>query len=578
MSSNTHGWMRTQAFTVTAFGVVAVALEAVLPMHRYYRTPLSALELGLFLWLVFRILRCWWHPPHPTRTIAFEAASMLSAALFLDAKARILFNLWVEPDLGGDLLHASIVYSASLILALLLGSVARSPWANNLGATFVASPSRVMVLSFALAMLVGTIALSLPISVRRMESVSVIDALFTATSAVCVTGLAVNDIGTTYTRFGHVVILLLIQVGGLGIMTLGTTIFAFAGRQFRVRQAASMAEMLDAESLSSMRHLVRRIVLAAVLCESLGAAALHFAWRGDLGDRDASWFYSIFHAVSAMCNAGFSLFPDNLTAFASRADITFIIASLIFLGGIGFPVLDDVARFAVGRLLRRPRRRLRLHSRIALHISMVLVVAGTVLTLLLEWNASLAGLPIPTKILASFFHSVSSRTAGFNVTDMGKLTSATLLFTMVLMFIGASPASTGGGIKTTTAAVFVASLRSTMRGRSKVEVGDRTLPDVSTGRALTVIAGSTTIVVVAAFVLFLVDKHEPLHLLFEACSAFGTVGLSAGITASLTVPAKVVLVLVMLIGRVGPLTIALALGEASSRRPIAFPEERVLIG
>lgn len=574
---------RSPRVLASAIGVwaLAMAVDIAAPLAPVFRVVLGALQIAGAAVVVPSIGSRWRAGFAPRGVALVEAAAIASVLLFVYAKSRVLVELALEGlEDGADaaLGDAGVLYSVLLFASAAAGLVARSRPLRGIAALSIASPARLMVTSFVVAIGVGTLLLTLPISVARLESVSVLDALFTATSAACVTGLAVNDVSQAYTRFGHVVIALLVQAGGLGIMTLGATAAAFAGRRLRVRSAASMAELLDADSLASLRRLVRRIVVGTVLIETAGAAALYPAFRADPRTAGDAVFHAAFHAVTAFCNAGFALFSDNLVGFVHRPDVCGIIALLVLLGGLGFPVLDELATAAVDRIRRAPRRRLTLHARLALAMSGALVLAGALPILLLELGASMAHLPWPSRALAALFTSISARTAGFNTVDLGRAHPATLLLVMGLMFIGASPASTGGGTKTTTFAVFLASLRAHVRGRPRAEIAARTLPEAVLSRALTVTAISAVVAAASGFALLVLEDHAPLRLLFEACSAFGTAGLSTGITASLGAPAKLVLIATMLVGRVGPLTVALALGESAPRRPVAYPEERVLVG
>lgn len=563
---------------VLAVSTLCIVLELTLPKERVWLLPIGILQLPLFGWALFHVLRLMIRKRAALRQLAVEAACLLLALLFAQAKVRALVEVAMEPATPSWVATPNALYTGGMIFTLLLAAVVRRRPVRLLAAILVANTARMAVLSFVALIAVGTLLLLLPASVRDITSVSLLDALFTATTSVCVTGLVVNDIATTYTRFGHVVILLLIQLGGLGIMTLGTTAATVASRGLRVRQAATMAEVLDADSLSSVRRMVQEIVIVTLLVEASGAVALYWQFRTDPQAAESAVFHAVFHAVSAFCNAGISTLPQGLNPYVSAPFVPLVICGLIILGGLGFPVFDDIIRSSWSRWVRKRRVHLRLHTRLAVATSAILLLVGTVGYLILESRASMSGLGVGSHVLGAFFTSVSSRTAGFNLLDCAKMAPATLFFTMVLMFIGASPASTGGGVKTTTLAVFFAALRSQLRGRARVEIGNRTLPEAVIVRALVVAAGSAVIVGAAAFLLMAVDDHDPLKLLFEATSAFGTVGLSAGLTPSLSIPAKLIIIVVMLVGRVGPLTAALTLGEPRVRQPIHHPEERVLIG
>lgn len=451
-------------------------------------------------------------------------------------------------------------------------------------------PARLLVGTFSLASLLGSFVLTLPLSVRRLGEVSFVDTLFMATSAVCVTGLAVHDVGRTYTPFGQAVLLVLIQAGGLGIMVLSTFIVVVAGRRLRVRSAAVMAETIDAESLSSLKRAVVTIVLTTLSVEAVGAAALYLALSrypevgqgpgsaAALSGAGSVLWAAVFHAVSAFCNAGFSLFPASLAPLAGDAAVNATVALLVAAGGLGFPVLAELGRRGAARTRGERPPRLSLHARTVLASSGALVALLAAAIALLEWDVSLAGLPPPQRLLAAVFQSVSARTAGFNTVDIGAMRPATWLLLCGFMFVGASPGSTGGGIKTSTFVALAASLRALVRGEERARLFDRELPPAVVHRAIGVTFLSGLLVATLAFLLLLVEAGEPARLVFEVVSAFATVGFSTGITPDLSAWGRLLLVVAMIVGRVGPLTMTLALAGRQRAAPIRPVEERVLIG
>lgn len=447
-------------------------------------------------------------------------------------------------------------------------------------------PALMLAGSFAGMILVGTVLLTLPVSVESVGDVSFIDSLFTITSAVCVTGLTVNEPGVTYTFFGELVILLSIQLGGIGIMTLAALALAFA-RDSALATQLRYAAMLDARTLTDLRTTVQSIVVGALTIEAIGALLLWLQFVGDVRTegQSAAWL-ALFHAVSAFCNAGFSLFNGNLVLFADDVGVQTIMMVLVVLGGLGFPVIREVilqlrgrAAFALRRSSGRPDR-MSLASRVVLITTAILLVAGSLLTLLFEWGGdSFAKLSGPERVLAAIFHSVNTRTSGFCTVDIGLLGAPALLWTCVLMFIGGSPGSTAGGIKTTTLATLWATLRGELRGREP-QLGHRAIAPEVFRRATAVAAISAGIVLASLTLMTVVEaKQDFIKLLFEVCSAFGTVGLSAGITSSLSVAGKLVIILTMFVGRCGPLTVALAVGSAEgSRQPYRLARESMPIG
>lgn len=449
-------------------------------------------------------------------------------------------------------------------------------------------PARLMVGSFAGAVAVGALLLTLPISSTSGKSVGGIDAVFTATSAVCVTGLVVKDTGADYTLFGQLVILGLIQLGGLGIMTFSVAMVLMLGRSLSKSREVSMGDMLDQESAHEVVHLIQFVVLSTLIIECAGAIGLFLCFGQRQGYNAWSVYSAVFHAISAFCNAGFSLFTsksaalggfNNLEGYRGYVAVNLIITSLIILGGLGFPVMRDL--MVLGRKSRlgegRPAR-LRTHTKVVLSTTLVLIVLGAALFYALEVHCTLRGLPATDRVLASYFQSVTARTAGFNTVDFARVGTPALVVIMALMFIGASPCSTGGGIKTTTAAILFQAMRSAFRRRSEVEFFGRTVPRQIIRRSIALVT-LTVLVLTAATVALASVEDKPLEkLLFEEISAFGTVGLSTGITPDLTAPGKLIITFLMFIGRVGPLTLMFSLvGEARPAR-YKFPETHLMVG
>jgi trk system potassium uptake protein len=447
-----------------------------------------------------------------------------------------------------------------------------------------AHPARVLAGSFAALIVVATLLLALPVSVNDVAAVSFLDALFTATSAVCVTGLAVNDIGATYTRFGQAVILGAVQLGGIGIMTLAAfalTLMKDAGLSDQSRYA----RLLQADGLAELKGLVRGVVVGTLLFEAAGALALWGLWSEHPRlSGEPVWWWAVFHSVSAFCNAGFSLFSTSLVPLALDPLSQIVLMTLIVTGGLGFPVWRGVVARAGGRLPQPLRRRLwrdsarpvrlELGARVALVVTFVLIAAGTVSFLVLEATGALRHLGVAARVLNALFCSVTARTAGFNTVDFGSMADGTLLVCMVLMFIGGSPGSTAGGIKTTSAAVIGATLVGELRGHEPRLFG-RTLPTEVLRRASAVAAISITVVATSLFLLSLTEDHSFRSLAFEAVSAFATAGLSMGITADLSVAGKLIIAITMFIGRTGPLTLALAVARPH-RPPLHRPAQESL--
>lgn len=439
------------------------------------------------------------------------------------------------------------------------------------------SPAQIISLSFVIAILVGGTVLALPISHSPGQSVNFLDAIFTATSALCVTGLTVVDTGSVYTRFGQIVIMALIQIGGFGVITLGTIVAFLSGRRIGFRERMNLQAQFNSLNVGGIVKLIQRIIILIVGIELVGVLLLvgPFVRKEGLGE---GLFSALFHSISAFNNAGFALYPDNLVPFLQNPLVNFTIMGLIVLGGLGFIVEIDVLSYFRQRNGRKP---LLLHSKMVLAATAVLIIFGALVILLFEWSnpATLAPLTFPQKLLASLFQSVTPRTAGFNTLNYGAMSDGTLIFTMLLMFIGGSPGSTAGGIKTVTFFVLIGSAWSISRGRGEFVIFGRRLALETVVKSGSIALISMVILGAAATLLtFFQSEMSALKLGFEVVSAFGTVGLSTGITFDLNWMSKIVIILLMYFGRLGPLTIALALVEGVDERRINYPAEDIIIG
>ena len=437
----------------------------------------------------------------------------------------------------------------------------------------------ILALSFLAVILLGTVLLALPVSSRSGQPIGIFDSLFTSASAVCVTGLVALDTGTTFSLFGQTVLLVLIQVGGLGFMVFATMIMVMLGRKISLRGRMLIRESMNFDSLSDLGSITRLYLLLSLGIELIGTALLSLRFVPLYGWKRGLWM-ALFHAVSAFCNAGFDLFSryGSLTAFSADPLVLLTIAVLIILGGLGFSVILETLRN------RKGVRSLSLHTRIVLVTTLTLLVAGTLFYWLAERTnpETLAGSPEGQKVLNAFFQSVTMRTAGFNSFDLSRLRDGSKLFSSFLMMIGASPASTGGGIKTTTMAVLALLMLSVIRGESEVNVARRRLSDDILRRALAVAVLFLGTLLTGTLVISLIeDGRFPLEdILFEASSAMGTVGVSALGTPNLCPASHAVLLPMMFLGRVGPLTLAVAVAKRQGRAKSAskYPEEKIMIG
>ncbi len=481
-------------------------------------------------------------------------------------------------------LHHGIESSPSAVIVrqavIVFMIISRTRKADKLVSLLGLKPAQLMLTSFGAAICIGTILLMLPAATVSGVRTSFVDALFTATSATCVTGLIVKDTAVYFSTFGHCVILALIQVGALGIMTFSVSLAVFARKRVEMQRQIEMQEMLDQDTVASIKDLVKFIVKMAFAFEIAGAAGLFLAWRGKIGGDGLTAFHALFHSVSAFCNAGFSTFSDSLVRFSGDIPTNVMIMVLIVFGGLGFTVVRDLLGNFRERALRRSSRlrSLRVQTKIVLAVSATLILAGAVLFYALERGSSLAGAGIGDRILVSLFQSVTARTAGFNTCDFGALSSATLMVVIILMFIGASPGSTGGGIKTTTVAVLWSAIMSGLRKRPDSELYRRTIPAEVIQKALSVLIISLVVVLAFGLVLLYYENQPFASVMFETVSAFGTVGLSTGITPNLSTAGKVALTLLMFMGRLGPLTIAYAFLRQRRPAQYRYAEERVMIG
>ncbi|MGD9850747.1 MAG: TrkH family potassium uptake protein [Nitrospirales bacterium] len=441
------------------------------------------------------------------------------------------------------------------------------------------SPGQIVVFAGALAILVGAALLLLPWATMPSKQLTPIDALFTATSAVCVTGLIVADTAEDFSVFGHVIVLILIQIGGLGYATLVTMLLLTIGRQIGLRDRMMMAEAFSTFNLEGLVRYAKTIVIWTLTLELIGAVILSARFVKDYPFGQAL-YHGIFQAISAFNNAGFSSFSTNLMSYQSDWTVNLVVLLLIILGGLGFIVLIDVSQ-----KLRGERQRLHTHSKLVLLVTGLLIVGGTSLLLLLEWRNphTLGGLGWLDKTLVGFFHAISARTAGFNTLDMSHLTNASLYLLVILMFIGGSPGGTAGGIKTTTFGIIGIFVWSMLRHREDVECFWRRTPMVIVHRALSLAILSMMLLTFFTLILSMLESHHFLSLMFEVASALGTTGYSVGdggvlsLSASFSAVGKLIIIFSMFIGRFGPLLVGLGSFRDRDVRMYRFPESKISI-
>jgi len=445
------------------------------------------------------------------------------------------------------------------------------------------SPPQTIVFSFLIIIFVGTILLCLPWATKG-KSLTLVEALFTAVSATCVTGLSVINIGTKLTLYGQIVVLSLIQIGGLGIMTFSTFFLYLLRRRISIRGREIIDSTLSHTPVHNIGNLLLKIMLIVFLVEASGAALLTLRWL-EFYPLPKAVYHGVFHAVSAFCNAGFSLYGNSFEAFRSDLLINLVLIGLIVLGGLGFVVLLDL-RY----LLQQPtegRSHFSFHTKVVLSVTFSLILLGTLFFFWVERAHTLNNIEPGTGFLIALFQSVTARTAGFNTIHISLLSNATCIILMFLMFIGAAPGSCGGGVKVTTFGILWALLLARLRGREEPHLFFRSIPRETVGKALAIVLSSVLLIGVVFLGLLLTEQWHLspvesrgnfLPLLFETISAFGTVGLSMGVTTHLTTGGRLLIILLMFVGRLGPLTMAVALTRKKIKSRFRYARGEVMVG
>jgi trk system potassium uptake protein TrkH len=459
------------------------------------------------------------------------------------------------------------------------------------------SPTRTLIISFLVLIISGAGFLMLP-RASTAESLGFVDALFTATSATCVTGLIVKDTGSDFSLMGQLVILTLIQLGGLGIVVFGAVFALLLGQALSLQESVAMQDLLSTRTLGRISNMIVFIFFGTIIIEAIGAVCMFGMWDnvpGRVTDVGQQWFCSIFHSISAFCNAGFSLFSDSFIAYRKETPVYAVVCPLIILGGLGFGVLYNLTTISVDRVKRffmksfskshrfsmEAPKKMRLQTKIVLSVSGCLIVLGTLAVLLFERYAADGSSARNPDVLGALFQSITARTAGFNTVDISSLSTSSRLVLMMLMFVGGSPGSTAGGIKTVTLAVIIITAVAALRKRWEVEMFKRSIRIVVVGRAITVTLLFVAVLFGAILVLSITENGSGFtmsEIAFEAASALGTVGLTTGITASLTNAGKLIIIAAMLIGRLGPLTLLAALTFNLKPARYNYPDEAIIVG
>lgn len=579
-----------RALHIASIVVSLATITAIIYQHGFPQTPYSLnltekiIEFSLIFYVIKFLVRIFYefHPVDFIRENRFEA--FLLTLIVIDQFIRMYSGEHIVQQLmqyiGFPGIHTYYNLFIQLyffvIISVELGKAGRFIDYIRIG------PSGLLALSFIFIILAGAGLLLLP--EMTVSGIRPLDALFTSTSACCVTGLVVVDTATCFTLKGKTIIMMLIQVGGLNIISFATLFATFYRNSAGVKMQSLIKDMVSADKLSNTRVLLQKIFAYSIFIELVGAFLLFVTWPNEvifksLGEKI---YFSVFHAISAFNNAGFGLFTDNMYDISVRHayNLQLVISALIFLGGIGFIVLEDV--FSLKNIRERRRlkwKKLQTHSRIALNTSAYLILTGAVVFYIVEYSHSIAGYGVYGSIVSSIFQSVTCRTSGFNTIEFTHLGQPVLIFMMFLMFVGASPGSTGGGIKTTTFSVIIRSAISTIKGHKNVEIVKHTVSADTIHKAYSIAMFSISLIFISTFILSITEPDKAfLNLLFEEISAFGTVGLSTGITSSLSMAGKTIIILTMYIGRIGTLTLALAITKRVIYSKYRYSEINILVG
>ncbi len=559
----------------------------------YLTLFLSFIEIDIFIWILFEF-------GYPFRSFVYNVGDIIAFLFFLEAIAGIFFeisirdyfkNNWIQWIAFFSLIYISsrfktipihskyiFIYSrfylGLLEILLFVNFIFRIKRIREALGSFKVNPAQMIIVSFASIILIGSFLLYLPYSSAGGNRIRYIDALFTSTSAVCVTGLVVVDTGSTFSLIGQIFIMLLIQAGGIGIMTIAAFIQVSLGSEMSLYGRFSTAALLDQSNLRDLYTIIKSIVAITFVVEAIGVIMFYPFFTGVFGNSGRALYYSLFHSVSAFCNAGFSLFSDSFMNSTGNIWANFVLIFLIVTGGLGFTVLLNLTK----RVAKGKRERISVQTRMVLISTFSFIVLGALLFYFFEKDNVLRNFDPVNKFLASVFQSVTTRTAGFNTVDTGKLRPITLFVMSIFMFIGASPGSTGGGIKTTTVFILILSIITILRDQRFNTIFKRRIPYQVVNRAFAILVSAIILVLLTIILLGLSQKMPFISLYFESISAFGTVGLSTGITPHLTDFGKIIIMITMFAGRIGPLTMVLAIKNVQSTRLVTYPEERVMVG
>ncbi len=448
---------------------------------------------------------------------------------------------------------------------------------------FTKNPGRTILFSFLFIILLGSILLSFPFATNDNGRLSFIDALFTSTSAVCVTGLIVQDTATKFSIFGKIVIMLLIQAGGLGIMIMSYFASFIVGKKFSIKEKMTMSYLLNVSDMRKLTGSIVKIIVITFIIELVGSLFLYLDFSALFGHGKKALFFSLFHAISAFCNAGFALFSDSFMQYRGDLSMNLIISLLIIFGGLSFGVMFNVVEVLMAKLRRKisgeyKLTKLTINTKIVLIYTGILLFAGMLIFYFFEHKYILLEKGIGTQYLSSFFQSVTLRTAGFNTLDIAKLQINTILILMVFMFIGGASGSTAGGIKVNTFGIIVSYLRTILKNKTNLIIMNHHIRKRTINKAFLLMFLGLSVIFTGTLILTVTENFALEKIIFEVVSAFGTVGLSMGITFYLSMIGKIVIVVIMFVGRIGPLTLILALSNKEKKLEIKYPEGRMIIG
>ncbi len=562
-------------------GISSIILEYGFKVHGNFSVFLHDLVIGVFVFFItYQIILFFMAKNKKEYLITHKFEFIFILFIIVEALLSV-FNYSLIKKIGfafnfKDIAYLYIIFAQIfIVIGLILGGLRY----NKKILQSKIDPSKLFVLSFLGTILFGALLLMLPAATTSGTN-NFVDALFTSTSAVCVTGLISVDTATYYTQFGQIVIMLLFQIGGLGLMTFTTFFALFLSGGLGIKERIVLHDLLEEDNIGTIAKVISYLALITVAIEAIGAASIFLSIQDSVKDVNQAIFISVFHSISAFCNAGFSIFSANLMDPLVKNNLLFTttIALLIIFGGIGFGTIMNIFNVKSWQIkTKKISAKFSLQTRIVLITTFVLLIVGTAATYFLEYNGVLKGMSNFDKLNASFFQSVSSRTAGFNTVDFGKFSVATTVFYCFLMFIGASPGGTGGGIKTTTFALIIFGSIAIIRNAKNVTYKNRTIPKDTLLRGLIKSFFSLSLITLGIFLLSITENVSFIDISFEVFSAFGTVGLSRGITFNLTDFGKIVIIFMMFIGRVGPLAFIYSLIKAKEAPSYDLPQDNISI-